>query len=488
MNRPNDPSAATNIAQTPTEIGMENQRNAPLAAASVRSRIDPARVLMLGNAPGIESLTSLLLAAGHHVDSYPHISRLGMALLSAVPDLVCIIAGREEASAWGANLGAWLPYVPRIWCVPEGESRAGESAEVWATGAWFDVVPLVDHFHLVSSTTHAVDTGRLWRLGRIHRREQRGFGTDGLVSLSPLMKQLLLEMERLAPSMSTVHLMGEIGTGRSKVARWVHDRSPVGRGPFIAVDLANIPHYLQEIELAGQEAVNQGAPGQSGHMERAHGGTLYIREVSELTPACQVRLLRVIQERRTARLGSTEARGADFRLLCSSQTDLRDEVRRGRLREDLYGYLSSFELKVPPLRERRADLETLVEQFFTESIRAEAHLNISDGAMSVLQRYHFPGNVSQLRQLLEKAYEETKDSTIDVNHFPGWLRDQVPGSERPSVLPPMFRSAMTLDDLEQIAIKAALKRTRGNITHAMRQLGIGRTTLYRKLKKYNIRE
>ncbi|SFR00345.1 sigma-54-dependent Fis family transcriptional regulator [Desulfoscipio geothermicus] len=291
---------------------------------------------------------------------------------------------------------------------------------------------------------------------------------------------------RAAACSSTVLLLGESGSGKEIFAQAIHNASDRRHGPFIPVNCAAMPAGLIQSELFGySEGAFTGARrgGQPGKFELAGGGTLFLDEIGDMPLEMQSNLLRVLQEKTVTRVGGKKVIPVDVRVIAATNKDLHQEMQNGKFREDLFYRINVLSIKIPPLRERETDLEYLIEHCLA-GVAARLGKNvprIDPAAMEVLARHHWPGNVRELVNVLEQAVIITDNDLIMTCHLPCYLTGKRP------VLVAKMQQVTTLEQLEQQAIKAALDRFNGNISRTARALGIGRNTLYDKLKKYNIR-
>jgi DNA-binding NtrC family response regulator len=345
-------------------------------------------------------------------------------------------------------------------------------------------------------------------------REAKERAMPGFVGESPPMRELYRQIDRVAASDISVFIHGESGTGKELVARAIHERSSRSASPFIALNCAAIPESLQESELFGHErgAFTGAAQRRIGCFENVGGGTLFLDEVAELSPGAQSKLLRVLQQRTIQRVGSSQEIPVDFRLLAATHQDLSAAVREGRFREDLFYRIVVFELELPPLRERGSDVELLALHFAARSggELAGRSVTVSPEALDLLRRYSWPGNVRELQNVCQRAAVTCEGSAILPGDLPPRIRAAI--GEAPSAPPvalPMPVAApapavsgeqaapreaaagtdcgnVSLSAMERNAILDALARTGGNRARVSRELGIGRTTLYRKLKEYGI--
>ncbi|HEU5258215.1 MAG TPA: sigma 54-interacting transcriptional regulator, partial [Vicinamibacterales bacterium] len=278
---------------------------------------------------------------------------------------------------------------------------------------------------------------------------------------------------QVAASEATTCLQGESGTGKEVIARFIHQRSPRSRGPFMAINCAALPEQLLESELFGFErgaftGAQQSKPGQ---IELAAGGVLFLDEVTEMTPPAQAKFLRVLQEREFLRLGGTRPVRVNVRIIAATNRNLDDAVVHGEFRADLYYRLNVFDIHIPPLRERRDDILPLAAGFLREFGGAETGL--TPAAREALRRHEWPGNVRELRNVLERALIMCDGPFIDTEHLCLRTTKDVPLSR-----------ITDLETLERKAVERAMRDTDGNKVRAAKQLGISRTQLYGRLRKF----
>jgi transcriptional regulator with PAS, ATPase and Fis domain len=296
---------------------------------------------------------------------------------------------------------------------------------------------------------------------------------DVPAGISHSWREVIRRATQVAPSEATTCLQGESGTGKEVIARFIHQQSPRWRGPFIAINCAALPEQLLESELFGFErgAFTGALQSKPGLIELAAGGVLFLDEVTEMSPAAQAKFLRVLQEREFLRLGGTRPVRVDVRVIAATNRDLEDAVARGEFRADLYYRLNVFDIRIPPLRERRDDILPLAVGFLREFGDATAEL--TPEAMEALRRHEWPGNVRELRNVLERALIMCDGPFIDTAHLRLRVRKDVPLS-----------SASDLETLEKRAIERAMRDADGNKVKAARQLGISRMQLYGRLRKF----
>ncbi|HXG95182.1 MAG TPA: sigma-54 dependent transcriptional regulator [Blastocatellia bacterium] len=304
-----------------------------------------------------------------------------------------------------------------------------------------------------------------------------------LVANSPAMQRVAELVERVAATGANVLVLGESGTGKDAAARQIHDLSPRRDRPFVKIDCAALPEELLESELFGYEkgAFTGATDSKPGRFETANGGTLVLDEIASLSLSSQAKLLRVIEERSFERLGGKQPVRIDVRIIALANVDMKEAVRAHTFRDDLYYRLAVVTIELPRLIDRAEDIPVLAEQFVrqfaTRSGRSGVHL--SSEALSLLASYDFPGNVRELRNIIELAVLATNRDVIEPEHLPDYLRSAARLMRSRDHKP-------SLAELEAVYIREILEHTRGNKTRAAEILGISRKNLYEKMRRYNI--
>ena len=322
---------------------------------------------------------------------------------------------------------------------------------------------------------------------RLRAELGKTYAMDGMVGKSKNMQDLYALMRRAAESDITVLIQGESGTGKELVARLIHYNSRRKAAPFIGVNCAAIPESLIESELFGHErgAFTGASARRIGQFERAQGGTVLLDEIGDMPVALQAKLLRVLEERELQRVGGTSTIPIDIRVIAATNRDLQTVVKEGGFRADLFYRLAAYPLDIPPLREHREDIPLLAAHFLKEHAdrSGEDIRGISPAALQRMLAYDWPGNVRELRNAIERAVLLETTDRLQVNNLPHQLSPVVPpptGPEAPDHHPHSMQEA------ERQAIVRALEFSRSNITRAAQVLNIDRTTLHRKVKKYNL--
>jgi len=319
------------------------------------------------------------------------------------------------------------------------------------------------------------------------------YEASGLIGRTPQMIELYKEIARVAPTPSTVLIVGESGTGKELIARAIHTHSPRARGPFVAINCGALTETLLEAELFGHArgSFTGAVTDKKGLFEEAHEGTIFLDEISETTPALQVKLLRVLQEGEIKRVGETRPRRVDVRVIAATNRDLEAEVRAGRFREDLYYRLSVITLRVPPLRERREDIPLLATHFLRRAAQQTGRsLAFSSAALALLMAYSWPGNVRELENSIEYAVIHARGGVIMPEDLPEKIRAEMPSLRRgrpPAALETaLFHDLPSLDELERRYLLYVLEVVKGTRSRAAEILGIDRRTLYRMAERFGI--
>jgi DNA-binding NtrC family response regulator len=302
------------------------------------------------------------------------------------------------------------------------------------------------------------------------------------------MRKIYQIIEQAAPTGASVLITGESGTGKELVAQTIHQLSPRAGFPFIAINCAAIPETLLESEIFGHEkgAFTGAADRRQGCFELADRGTLFLDEIGEMTPATQVKLLRVLQERKFRRLGGRTEQSVDVRVIAATNIDPAEAVKAGKLREDLYYRLNVFAFRLPTLRERKDDLPLLIQAFINEfNARNQKNIaSVDQQAMRMLEHYGWPGNVRELRNVIERATILAPGPFIEAKHMPPVLAEEPPPEQQPQLA---LAPGTTVEEAERRLIMMTLAHTRDNKTRAAEILGISLKTLHNKLNKLRLR-
>jgi transcriptional regulator with PAS, ATPase and Fis domain len=293
---------------------------------------------------------------------------------------------------------------------------------------------------------------------------------------SPQIKNVIYAAKEFAVTQSAILILGETGSGKEVFAQSIHNYSNRRQGPFVAINCAALPAQILESELFGYVAgafTGASQKGKPGLFEIAHEGTIFLDEIGEMDFLTQGKLLRVLQEKKVMRLGSDKVLPIDVRVIAATNKNLKSLVNQNKFRADLYYRLNVLQLKIPPLRERRADLENLVNVFLETYLQPSSrHLLFTPAALNALAQYPWPGNIRELKNIVERIAAVCKSHSIDAPFISQMLKDEEDQEQSLST----FISNNELDE-----IKKALAEARGNRTQAAKILGISRSTLWRKL-------
>ncbi len=370
------------------------------------------------------------------------------------------------------------PEVEVVLMTAYGSVEAAVSA--MREGAYDFVEKPLKRMTIVKSVRKAAERQKLLAENRSLKNEIKLLTRREIVGSSPAWRRVIDVATQAAPSLATVLVLGESGTGKELLARYIHERSARTKGPFVAVNCAAIPETILESELFGHErGAFTGATGKKdGRFAKATGGTLFLDEIGELSPAVQVKLLRVLQEGEYEPLGGNTVK-ADVRIVAATNRDLLAEVQAGRFREDLYYRLNVIAVTAPPLRARREDIPLLVDHFLGLycAKNGRPRLTVARAAMDKLLDYTWPGNVRELENVVERAVVLSRNDALTEQDLPDAVAHAAP--PEPTAL--SFPIGTTLDEIELRLIRETLRHTKGDKSLAAQLLGISTRTIYRKL-------
>jgi DNA-binding NtrC family response regulator len=435
------------------------------------------------------SLSELLEGRGYRVIQAEDGTQALAALMRRTPDAQSIDAGLLDIRMPGLDGLSILQRaresgidVPIIVMTAHGDS--GTVIEAMRLGAYDYIAKPLDFDQLVAQLDRAVSRRRVPREIRPEADPAGGSVQPAIVGYSPAMQHVYKLIGQVAETDATVLVRGESGTGKELVVNAIHHNSMRSKGPLVKVNCAAIPESLLESELFGHEkgAFTNAMLRRIGRFEEAHGGTLFLDEIGEMTPALQSKLLRAVQERTIARLGSGVPIRVDLRLITATSRDLEKAVREGQFREDLYYRLNVFVIELPPLRDRRQDIPGLVQHFLSRSRRS---LAVAPSALNLLCDYYWPGNVRELENTVERAAVLARSGVIDAQDIqlksasrdPGNWTDQIPLAEGWKT---------NLAGAEKTMLVRALRLAGGNKSKAAEILKIHRRLLYEKIHEYQI--
>ncbi len=441
------------------------------------------RILIVDDEPNaIKVLSAILSDVGYDVIE----SSNGEKAIKVISkkDIDVVITDLKMPVKDGAQLFEYIvenyPDIPVIFLTAYGTVESAVHA--MTRGAYYYFIKPPDYLKLKSIVAKAVEQRSLKReLEILKKKLSIGETYERIIGTTPQMLKILDAVDAVKDSTSSVLIYGETGTGKELIAKALHYTSARTDKPFIAVNCAAIPRELLESELFGFErgAFTGAIMRRIGKIEEASGGTLFLDEIAELEPSLQAKLLRVLQDNEIERLGSNKKIKVNFRLISSTNRDLKKVVESGNFREDLFYRVNVIQVNMPPLRERITDIPLLAAEFIKEfCIREGKALTLSDEVMKVFQSYNWPGNVRQLKNVIERAVVLAKEKIITVKELPEEFLSLKEQTELPH--------KKTLKDLEIQAIKDALKECKGNKSRASKMLGISRKAFYKRLRESHL--
>lgn len=381
------------------------------------------------------------------------------------------------------------PQLPVIMLSAQGSIEVAlESIRLGA----FDYFPKpIDKNKLESAIRNAIKNYDLEReLKKLKENIQKEYSFDNIVSADKKMQEAFRMVSKVLDNDITVLIQGESGTGKELIARAIHYNGKRKNAPFVVVNCASIPRELLESELFGHEKGSFTGAHQRkiGKFELANGGTIFLDEIGEMEMSLQAKILRVIQQKEFERVGGNEVIKTDVRIISATNRDLKECVDKKLFREDLYYRLSSFPIYIPPLRERKADIVVLIDHFIKQLNEKHGKniKGVTKNALKLMYDYNWPGNVRELENTLERCMILTDGDYIDVDVLPPSITSQTIAVDSKTALFSDDSPIIPIEKLEELAIRHAIKVTGRNMVEAARKLKIGRATLYRLIKKYNI--
>ena len=451
-----------------------------------------ARILVVEDQPTERAaLMKLLRAQGHEVMGCESADK---ALGYVEEDIDVVLADLYLGEVSGIDLvSLWKNRRSETqFIVITGNSSIETAVEAMKKGAFNYLTKPLDFDALlvyVEKALAAVQKDR--ELDSLRRRLDDRFGMEQIVGDSKQMRDVLARVQRAAPVDSTVLILGESGTGKELVAQALHQNSKRKDKPFVAINIAAVPDTLVESELFGhvKGAFTGAMDKRMGRFEQASGGTLFIDEVGDFGVDLQAKLLRVLETMTVTPVGGHEDKRVDVRIVAATSRDLRQRIREGKFREDLFYRLNVIPINLPPLRERPDDLPPLVEHFLRDvaAKKGVTARTVSPEVMRTLIGYRWPGNVRELRNTLETMLVMADGEQLQAGDVPEQLRADAPaedagGGGGDHQIP----AGLTMEELERLAIETALADSDGNRTHAANRLGISVRTLQRKLRQYEL--
>lgn len=372
-----------------------------------------------------------------------------------------------------------------------GHGTIPSAVEAIQRGAFNYLLKPIDIGQLRASTEKAAESAQLRRTNfELNRRLDEKYGFEGVVGDSPLMREVIEKLKRIAPTHASVLIQGATGTGKELVAQSIHQNSPRKNKPFVALNCAALSENILESELFGhvKGAFTDASSDRVGKFEYAHGGTMFLDEVGDMPLATQIKLLRVIENGEITRVGSNAPIKVNVRILSATNRNLEEAIEQGSFRSDLYHRLKVVTIRLPTLRERSQDIPMLIDYFIKQftSAHGKQVKGMSAAARKKLLVFDWPGNVRQLRNVVESMVVVDYDGLLDLDDLPEELSD--PAAPSPDASPASLSSLIgkPLNELEKLFISETLRFTAGNREEAANMLGIGERTLYRKIKEYEV--
>ena len=373
-----------------------------------------------------------------------------------------------------------------------GHGTVESAVEAMQRGAFNYLLKPLDLKQLRAVVDNAARSQYLRRANaELHRRLDERFGFEGVVGNSAQMHDIVMRLQRIAPTDATVLIQGDTGTGKELVAKAIHQNSPRKKRPFVPLNCAALSEHILESELFGhvRGAFTDASSDRQGKFEYADGGTLFLDEVGDMPIPTQIKLLRVLESGEITRVGSNEPVKVNVRILSATNRDLEKAIADGTFREDLYHRLKVVTIRLPRLIERREDIPLLIDYFVKEHSRRHNKTirGLSMRARQALMRFDWPGNVRQLRNVIESMVVVDYDEVLDVDDLPVEIAPE--GGEAEVVVERDGLEQLIgkpLEQIEKLFIGETLKATGGNREEAANMLGIGERTLYRKIKEYGL--
>jgi DNA-binding NtrC family response regulator len=449
------------------------------------------RVWVVDDEPAIrELLTVLVESAGCEAETFAGGAEV-LACADPPPNAVLLDLMMPEVDGVAVikELKRRHPTLPVI--VLTAVNDVSRAVELTKLGAYDYLVKPIDQERLRTTLDRALSHGSLSdEVVRLKSELGSRYGLANIVGSSAAMRRVYDQIRKVQSSDITVFISGESGTGKELVAKAIHYGSLRSDAPFVDVNCAAIPEGLQESELFGHEkgAFTGAVSTHPGKFEQAAGGTIFLDEVGEMSASAQARLLRVLQERQLQRVGGTATIDLDVRVISASNRDLEAMTTDGSFRQDLYYRLVVFPIELPPLRDRLEDVPLLVDHFLDKHARdAGTRIrSVDEKAMAALAAHGWPGNVRELENVIHRSLVVAEGPDLVLDDLPPGLVSSSGRNDGSSAV--AVGGDMSLEQLERLAIERALQSHDGNLSDVARQLGIGRSTLYRKLEQYGLRE
>ncbi len=441
----------------------------------------------------LETLGGILTDEGYQVSTFLYAKEALKLLSQKTPQAIFLDLWLKDMDGLEVlkELRERIPQVPVI--IISGHGTIETAVKALKMGAFDFIEKPLSYERILVSLENAL---KFFQLEEEYKRlKDEVFGKVELTGVSKAIEEIRELIKKVAPTDTTVLITGESGVGKEVVARLIHLHSKRREGPFVEVNCAAIPETLIEAELFGYEkgAFTDAKAPKKGKFEQAHGGTLFLDEIGDMNLSAQAKVLRALQEKKIERLGSQKSIEIDARIIAATNKDLRKEISEGRFREDLYYRLNVFPIHIPPLRDRKEDIEPLCETFL-EEIALKTGLGrkkLHPEVIALFMEYSWPGNVRELKNFIERLVILTKGDTITVEDLPKDFlyaigkKAPIKDSREPWFEERDFKKAKLLFEREYL--KRKLEEFGGNISLTAREIGIERAYLQKKLKELGIR-
>ena len=439
----------------------------------------------------LETLKDILEDEGYSVKTFLHGKSCLEELKKGTPSIVFLDLWLKDIDGFEVlqKLKGTYPHLPVI--IISGHGNIDTAVKAIKMGAHDFIEKPLSYERILVSIENAL---KFYNLEEENKRLRESlFGDIKLTGVSQTIKNVRELIEKVAPTDTTVLILGESGVGKELAGKLIHLSSKRANGPFVEVNCAAIPETLIESELFGYEkgAFTGAHTSKKGKFEQAHKGTLFLDEIGDLSLEAQAKLLRVIQEKKIERLGGTTSIEVDVRIVAATNKNLQEEIKKKKFREDLYYRLNVFPIYIPPLRERKEDIPYLVEEFLEEIARRTGlgKKRVSQEVIKALQSYHWPGNVRELKNLIERLVIISPGEEIRYEDLPLDFKETIENSQLPSKDPwfeeKNYKVAKTL--FEKEFLKRKLEQFKGNISQTAREIGIERAYLQKKIKDLGIK-
>lgn len=380
----------------------------------------------------------------------------------------------KEGLYWLKEIQEINKNIPVILMTAYGEVEL--AVEALKKGATDFILKPWNNEKLYASVNLAVDISRKNKKLQQWENLQTSLTEYNLETKSPKMQEVMKTLKKVSPTDANILLLGENGTGKFILAEYIHKNSKRNNEPFVHIDLGSLSENLFEAELFGyaKGAFTDAKNDKAGKIENANGGTVFLDEIGNLSPQLQQKILTLIQTKKLTRIGENKERFLDIRFIFATNADLKKLFNEGKFREDLYYRINTVEIEIPPLRERKEDLQNLSEFFIQKYQKKYAKDNLEFENFEELNNYHFPGNIRELEHSIERAIILSEDGKINLS------------LQNTPVSAPENLTSLNLEEMEEKMIVNALKKYKGNISLASEALGLTRASLYRRMEKFGL--